>query len=144
MAVRGCVLTMSSSLVLNPTVRPSPNLITRRVSVEAYCAQHNSRDDSLFSAVPLVRCTREDKGWKVGHWDFQASLAALRTVCERYAGRACVCGVGVCNEPATSVPAGVLGRYYEAAIETVRLAGMRAGEAKLARRVGVCLCLLLG
>lgn len=42
--------------------------------------------------------------------------------------RACVCGVGVCNEPATSVPAGVLRKYYEAATETVRLAGMRAGE----------------
>jgi len=73
-------------------------------------------------------CGHEDTGWKAGHWDFQASLAALRTLCERYVGRACVCGVGVCNEPATSVPAGVLRKYYEAATETVRLAGMRAGE----------------
>jgi len=34
-------------------------------------------------------------------------------VAERYAGRVCICGIGVCNEPSESIPSRDLAKYYE-------------------------------
>lgn len=73
-------------------------------------------------------CGRDKKDWHHSHWDPESSLAVLSTVAKRYASRACVCAIGVANEPAESIPAARLARYYEAAVEVVREAGMRAGE----------------
>jgi len=74
------------------------------------------------------QCGHEQLEWRPRMWDVEACLEALRVLCERYAGRACVCGVGVLGEPSMDIPGAELSRYCEAAVEVVRRAGMRAGE----------------
>lgn len=73
-------------------------------------------------------CGHSDKNWTRRRWDPKASVEVLRIVAERYAGRRCICGLGVANEPSESLPARDLARYYEAAVSTIRQAGMRAGQ----------------
>eukprot|EP00930_Biecheleria_cincta_P035250 TRINITY_DN24253_c0_g2_i1.p1 TRINITY_DN24253_c0_g2~~TRINITY_DN24253_c0_g2_i1.p1 ORF type:complete len:862 (-),score=170.96 TRINITY_DN24253_c0_g2_i1:171-2735(-) len=73
-------------------------------------------------------CGHSDKNWTRRRWNPKASLEVLRIVAERYAGRRCICGLGVANEPSESIPARDLARYYEAAVSTIRQAGMRAGQ----------------
>lgn len=71
---------------------------------------------------------RQDASWKPECFDAKASLAVLKTVAERYAGRFCVCGLGVANEPAETMAAKDLAQYYEDAIRIIRQAGMRPGQ----------------
>lgn len=73
-------------------------------------------------------CGHKDEAWTPQTWDPLATLAALRVVAERYAGRPCICGVGVANEPSTGLAAADLAQFYVAAVQTVRQAGMAAGE----------------
>eukprot|EP00927_Polykrikos_kofoidii_P062298 TRINITY_DN57100_c0_g1_i1.p1 TRINITY_DN57100_c0_g1~~TRINITY_DN57100_c0_g1_i1.p1 ORF type:complete len:840 (-),score=121.37 TRINITY_DN57100_c0_g1_i1:84-2603(-) len=71
---------------------------------------------------------RKNEGWTPICWDPSASLLALSTLAERYAGRICICGICVANEPAESIPGEDLARYYISAVREIRRAGMRAGE----------------
>jgi len=73
-------------------------------------------------------CGHNNGTWNPKKWDSKASLAVLKKLAERYAGRVCVCGIGVANEPSEDMRAEELARYYEEAVQTVRQAGMRAGE----------------
>lgn len=73
-------------------------------------------------------CGRTNLDWQPSDWDWRASLQVLRILAERYAGRVCVCAVGVSNEPAESLRGALLAEYYEEAVRTIRQAGMRAGE----------------
>jgi len=73
-------------------------------------------------------CGRKDDKWCSENWSAEESLKVLGIVAKRYAGRSCVCGIGVMNEPSETHPAQNLTKYYEDAVEVVRRAGMRAGS----------------
>jgi len=73
-------------------------------------------------------CGRIHGDWRPQCWDRRSSLRVLQIVAERYAGRVCICGFSVANEPAENISAKDLTSYYEAAVRTIRQAGMRAGE----------------
>jgi len=77
---------------------------------------------------PSAPCGHKDATWAHWRWNPAASLVALRAVAERYRDRSCICAIGVANEPAETLDARQLACFYEDAIRTVRMAGMRAGE----------------
>merc|ERR1719382_1172281 len=76
-------------------------------------------------------CGHADSSWHHERWDPKASLVVLKKVAEHFADRVCICGIGVANEPAESIPAEKLAEYYEAAVQVVRQAGMAAGSVSV-------------
>mmetsp|Transcript_68693 Transcript_68693/g.180121 ORF Transcript_68693/g.180121 Transcript_68693/m.180121 type:complete len:609 (-) Transcript_68693:35-1861(-) len=79
--------------------------------------------------APSGRRQRPEGTWHWRQWRMKQSLEALEVVARRYSGRACVTGIEVCNEPSNTVPLRPLCRYYAQAVETIRAAGMTAGQA---------------
>jgi len=73
-------------------------------------------------------CGRENRHWHYKLWNASATLRALKVLAERYVGRECICGIGVCNEPSMTIPCRTLAAYYEMAVQVLRQAGMRAGD----------------
>lgn len=78
--------------------------------------------------APCGRRQRPDGVWQWNQWRFTESIKALRVLAERYRNRKCVTGISVCNEPSNEVPLNRLCRYYEKAVNTVRMAGMPASR----------------
>eukprot|EP00928_Gymnodinium_smaydae_P079985 TRINITY_DN63798_c0_g1_i1.p1 TRINITY_DN63798_c0_g1~~TRINITY_DN63798_c0_g1_i1.p1 ORF type:complete len:699 (-),score=99.24 TRINITY_DN63798_c0_g1_i1:22-2118(-) len=76
-------------------------------------------------------CGHRDSNWKPQDWNPTASLEILRIVAERYAGRKSICGIGVANEPSEALDVQVLAGYFEAAVDVIRQAGMRAGQVAI-------------
>lgn len=76
-------------------------------------------------------CGRANKNWKHTQWNPEQTLEILRKVAEEFADRTCICGIGVANEPAESIPVEKLANYYESAIDVVRQAGMCAGRVSV-------------
>lgn len=74
--------------------------------------------------APCGHRQRPEGTWHWRNWRMRQSLEALEVVARRYAGRACVTGIEVCNEPSNTVPVRSLCRYYAKAVQTIRAAGM--------------------
>ncbi|CAJ1328533.1 unnamed protein product [Effrenium voratum] len=78
--------------------------------------------------APCGRRQRPESRWNWRHWDFAASLNVLQVLAKRYASRACVTGLAVCNEPSGEIPAKALISYYSRAVDVIRKAGMDASR----------------
>jgi len=78
--------------------------------------------------APCGRRQRPHGTWHHDQWNQAESLRALNFVAQRYAGRRCVTGVEVCNEPSNAIPADQLCSYYDMAVSVIRSNGMHADQ----------------
>lgn len=76
-------------------------------------------------------CGRSNGDWGWTQWRFPESLRALELVARRYCNSRAVTGVEVCNEPSNQVPLDQLLNFYDAAVTTVRGAGMQSSEVTI-------------
>jgi len=76
-------------------------------------------------------CGRQKAGWRWQDWRFEDSIAVLRAIATRYRGNPAVAGIQVCNEPSEQVPAEVLCRFYDRAVQTIRGSGMPPDEVAI-------------
>lgn len=74
---------------------------------------------------------RQQDGWHWSHWQFDKSLEALRILAQRYRCSKAVTGIAVCNEPSKSVPAKVLCRFYDSAVDAIRGTGMHERQVAI-------------
>lgn len=74
---------------------------------------------------------RKDGEWKQANWRFDESLQVLRVVAERYAGRRCVTGLQVANEPSRDCSMGDMCDWFEKAIRIIRTAGMEVDQTAI-------------
>lgn len=67
---------------------------------------------------------RKNDKWRSSHWRFDESLEVLKILAERYAGRKCVTGLQVANEPSNVCSMSSMCDWFEKAIQIIRSAGM--------------------
>lgn len=78
--------------------------------------------------APCGHRQRPDGTWTWRQWNVRKSLEAVEYIAKRYAGRSCVTGVAVCNEPSNEIPLTRLLKYYSDACDVVRKSGMHSSE----------------
>mmetsp|Transcript_45657 Transcript_45657/g.141122 ORF Transcript_45657/g.141122 Transcript_45657/m.141122 type:complete len:476 (+) Transcript_45657:44-1471(+) len=76
-------------------------------------------------------CGRRNRAWTQACWRRDEALRVLEIVARRYAGRRCVAGIQVSNEPSRKCEMGALCDWFERAIEVIRRAGMQAGDVAI-------------
>ncbi|OLP89547.1 Glucan 1,3-beta-glucosidase A [Symbiodinium microadriaticum] len=74
--------------------------------------------------APCGRRQRPESKWAWQQWRRLETLKALEVVAQRYSGRKSVTGIAVCNEPSRLIPADILARFYDEAVDVIRKAGM--------------------
>lgn len=74
--------------------------------------------------APCGRRQRPESKWAWQQWRRLETLKALEVVAQRYSGRKTVTGIAVCNEPSRLIPADILARFYDEAVDVIRKAGM--------------------
>jgi len=74
---------------------------------------------------------REGHQWNWRKFRMKESLEVVKVLAQRYRGRQCVTGIGVCNEPSNEIPESRLLAYYEKAVDVVRSAGMPASRVSV-------------
>jgi glucan 1,3-beta-glucosidase len=117
----------------DPYVGPAIEFVDRAVDWAESCGLQIVLDlhgcpGGESGEAPCGRRQRPDGTWQWKDWDFGQSLKALDVLASRYHNRKCVTGIAVCNEPSQEVPTRTLCRYYDKAIERIRIAGMLANS----------------
>jgi glucan 1,3-beta-glucosidase len=74
---------------------------------------------------------RKNDNWKRCDWRQDEALEVLRIVAERYAGKECVTGLQVANEPSNDYSMSELCDWFERAIQVIRSAGMHAEQVAI-------------
>jgi len=74
---------------------------------------------------------RNNDKWRQADWRLEEALEVLRILAERYAGRSCVTGLQVANEPSRDCRMSDMCLWFERAIRTIRDAGMRADRVAI-------------
>mmetsp|Transcript_55302 Transcript_55302/g.103937 ORF Transcript_55302/g.103937 Transcript_55302/m.103937 type:complete len:605 (+) Transcript_55302:60-1874(+) len=81
--------------------------------------------------APCGRRQRPHGTWHHSQWRIEETLQTLEVLVERYRKCKCVTGIAVCNEPANSIPASKLCRYYDKAVKLIRSGGMPASRVSI-------------